>query len=289
MATQFEFRLIDGDSPDGELEADQLIAIVQGLKEVATKLGRAETDAEPVGRPSKRTQHVARLTIGLAPGSTKVLVRRADVDEDALPIEVAEETGFDERFQAIVESIADDERPAWVTDTLAVAAGNLRTALESAAPTVEFTAGDRASKTFQTKETHRETWRAAEAPPPSESITFVGRLRVVNLDTHRLQVTDDVGNKVALPNVTNDAVVGRLLGGYVEVVGTPERDAKGKLSQLHDVVIQAARPLADCITLGAREPVSLADILASAPGPELGGVPGLTEEEAESFMKAIGL
>jgi len=55
MTTQFEFRLMGVSAPDGELEADQLIAIVASLKEIATKIGRIETDAERVGRAPKRT------------------------------------------------------------------------------------------------------------------------------------------------------------------------------------------------------------------------------------------
>lgn len=289
MATQFEFRLIDGNAPEGELEADQLIAIVQGLKEVATKLGRAETDAEVVGRPSKRTQRVARLSIGLAPGSTKVLVRRAEIDEDVLPIELDEERAFDEKFQAIVESIAVDERPGWVTDTLAIAAGKLRSALEDAAPTVEFRAGEQVRRTFKTTDTHKETWHAIDLQPEAETVAFVGRLRAVNLDTHRLQVTDDVGNRVALPNVVNDAAVGRLLGDYVTVVGTPERDSKGRLSQIHEAIVEAAPLLPAGVGLGVPEPVSLEDVLASAPGPNFGGIHGLTDDEADAFLDALGL
>lgn len=289
MATQFELRLIDGDAPAGELEADHLIAIVQSLKELATKLGRAETDAEPVGRPARRTQRVATLSIGLAPGSTRVLVRRSKVDEAALPIELAEELAFDEKFQAIVESIAADERPAWVSDTVAMAVSSLRAALEVAAPVVEFTAGGKTRTTFRTNETHRETWKSADAERQGEAVTFVGRLRAVNLDTHRLQVTDDVGNKVALPNVGNDATVGHLLDAYVEVVGTPERDARGRLAQLHDVEIKPAPQIPAGVGVGVRRAVPLNEILATARGPEPGGIPDLTEEEALSFLTAIGV
>jgi len=289
MPTQFEFRLIDGNAPEGELEADQLIAIVMSLKEVATKLGRAETDAEAVGRPSKRTQRVAKLSIGLAPGSTKVLVRRAEIDDDALPIELDEERAFDEKFQAIVESIAADERPGWITDTLAIAAGKLRAALEDAAPTVEFKAGEQVHRTFKTVDTHKETWNAIDLKPEAEAVAFVGRLRAVNLDTHRLHVTDDVGNRVALPNVVNDAAVGRLLGDYVTVVGTPERDSKGRLTQIHQAMVEAAPLLPSSVRLGVPEPVSLEDILASAPGPRFGGINGLTDDEADAFLDALGL
>lgn len=283
--TQFEFRLVDGQAPDGELEADHLIAIVQSLKEIATKLSRSETDAEAVGRPSKRTQRVAKLTIGMAPGSTRVLVRRAD-GQDALDFDLDEEKSFDEKFQAVVESIAIDERPEWVTDTLAVAAGELRAALEKAAPSVEFSVDQRVLRTFRTAETRRETWKVSEGPTDSKTITFVGRLRAVNLDTHRFQVTDDIGNRVGLPNVDNDLQVGHLVGGYVQVVGAPEHDSKGRLVQIHKVAISAAAPIPG--TMGLRDPASLDDILAAASGPEFGAVPGLTDEEAEGYLRAIG-
>lgn len=286
MATQFEFRLIDGSAPDGELEADQLIAIVQSLKELATKIGRAETDADDVGRPPKRTQRVARLTIGLAAGSTRLLARRADEDE-ALDFDLEEEAAFDRKFEAIVESIAADERPEWMADTLAAAAGELRNSLEKAAPTVEFKVGGQLRRTFRTAETRKETWAPRAEEPTSQAVTFVGRLRAVNLDTHRLQVTDDVGNKVGLPNVTHDAAVGSLLGKYVTIVGTPELDARGRLAQIHGATIEAAGAVPGGI--GIRDVVSLDDLLESAPGVELGAIPGLTDDEAMSYLKAIGL
>lgn len=284
MSTQFEFRLIDAPAPSGELEADQLIALAQSLKEVATKLSRAETGAERVGRPSVRTQRVARLTIGLAPGSTRVLVRRAE-DADALPFDVDEERAFDEKFEAIVESIALDERPSWVTETLAIAAGELRTALERAAPTVEFRVGGKLKRSFSTRETRRQTWRPADVGD-EEAVTFVGQLRVVNLDTQRLQVTDDRGNKVALLNVVNTDRVGALLGQYVSVIGSPDRDERGKLSQIRDAVISPAATMP--VTLGARPPFPLEAILANARGPQAGPLPGITPQEADDFMRAMG-
>ena len=73
MSAQFEFHLKGAKAPEGELDADHLLAIVTSLKEVATKIGRAETDAEPVGRAPKRVHRVAKLLIGLAPGSTTFL------------------------------------------------------------------------------------------------------------------------------------------------------------------------------------------------------------------------
>lgn len=288
MSKQFELRLIDGNAPAGELEAEDLIAIVRSLKDVAVKLGRVETAAQAVGRPPRRTQQAARLAVGLAQGSTRVLIRR--VDECSLPIEMPYDSAIDEKFQEIIESIAADRRPAWVSDTLAGAANDLRSALAAAAPLVEFSADGEVRSVFRTKETRKETWQANHSSPyHQEPITFIGLLRAVNLDTHRLQVTDDRGNKVALPNVADDALIGPLLGSYVKVVGVPSFDASGKLSQLNDVVIEPDAPLPAGITKDARKRTTLEEILAAAPGPSPSGLADLTDEETLSFLTAIGL
>lgn len=285
MAKQFEFRLIDASAPSGQLEADDLIALVQSLKEVATKLGRDETEAELVGRPTKRTQRLAKLNIGLAPGSTRVLLQRTAAGDDALDFDLDEERSFDERFEAIVRSIAGDTRPEWVSGPLSIAAGKLRAALAHAATKVEFTVDGQAKQRFSTDATHRQTW-LAEDSLDDQMVHFVGQLRAVNLDSHRLQVTDDVGNRVALVDVADDAQAGRLLGRYVSVVGSPERDAKGRLSHIHRPVIDAAPAPPGAV--GVRNVVPLDQILSRAEGPVAGGISDLTEAEASAFLEAIG-
>lgn len=285
MAKQFEFRLIDGSAPSGQLEADDLIALVQSLKEIATKLGREETEAELIGRPSKRTHRLARLNIGLAPGSTRVFLQRISSGSGALDFDVDEELSFDARFEEIVSSIAEDTRPQWISAPLAIAAGNLRTALARVAPRVEFAVDGRVSQQFATGETHKRTWLPDDASD-TEMVSFVGRLRAVNLDSHRLQVTDDVGNRVALVDVADDARAGRLLGEYVAVFGSPVRDARGRLSQIHHPTIEPASVPPGFAS--ARAPVSLDAILASAEGPRPEGIPDLTHDEAAAFLDAIG-
>jgi hypothetical protein len=285
MTTQFEFRLIGASAPDGELEAEQLLAIVTSLKEIATKIGRVETDAEPVGRAPKRTQRVAKLTIGLAPGSTSVLARRTGAG-GALDFDLVDEQSFDEKFAALVESIALDQRPSWVGDSLSLAAADLTAALQQAAPEVEFKVAGEMRRRFKTEQTHRETWRV-DPTSSSDSITFAGRLYAVNLNTHRLQVQDDVGHQVALPKVSNDAEVSWLIGSYVAVTGAPERDTRGRLTHIHDAAVVAAPdPLGGDVVPAA---VSLDEILASAPGIEPGGIEGLTDSEFDSFFAAMGL
>lgn len=285
MSTQFELHLKGANAPEGELDADHLLAIVQSLKEIATKIGRVETDAGPVGRAPKRVQRVAKLLIGLAPGSTRVFARRAGPGRDSLDFDLADEQAFDEKFQSLVESIALDRRPDWVGDSLALAAADLTAALQQAAPEVEFKVDGQARRTFKTVEVHRETWRVFTAQSP-ESVTFVGRLYAVNLNTHRLQVQDDIGHQIALPKVLDDAGAGRLLGSYVAVTGSPERDARGALTHIHDATVDAAPdPLGGAV---GPDVVSLDEILRSAPGPEPSGGIDLTDEEYASFLAAMG-
>lgn len=286
MSTQFEFHLKGASAPAGELEADHLLAIVQSLKEVATTIGRAETDAQPLGRAPRRVRRVAGLTIGLLPGSTTVLARRAGPGPDALDFDLADEEAFDRTFTSLVESIADDSRPDWVDDSLSRAASGLAVALQHAAPEVEFWVDGETRRAFKTAEVHRQTWQV-EAAASWREVTFVGRLYAVNLNTHRLQVQDDVGHQVALPDVSDDAGAAKLLGSYVTVTGAAERDARGQLTRIREARLEPAPdPLSG---RAVPDRVSVEDVLASAPGVEPGGVIDLTDEEADAFFEAMGL
>ena len=283
ISTQFEVRLIGASAPDGELEADQLLAIVASLKEIATKIGRVETDAEPLGRAPKRTRRVARLTIGLAPGSTTVLARRTGTT-DALDIDLADAEAFDEKFADLVESIALDERPPWVGDSLSRAAAELTTALQQAASEVEFSVSGQVRGRFRTKATRRETW-LVDSDPGTDTITYVGKLYAVNLETHRLLVLDDVGNRVALPEVIDDVEASKLIGTHVMVTGLPSRDASGRLQRIDNSRVVAAPDPLD----GASVPdaVPLEEILKSAPGPDPDGGIDMSDEEFAEFFKAV--
>ncbi|WP_415972522.1 hypothetical protein [Rhodococcus sp. 077-4] len=286
MTTQFEFRLSGSDAPEGELDADDLIALVQSLKSVAMNIGRSETDADPLGRAPARVHRVANLVVGLAPGSTRLLVRRAGAGPDALDFDLADEEAFDAKFAQLVESIGLDHRPDWVSDSLSHAAGELASALRRAAPEVEFKAGGLTRQAFTTTALRPETWEVATSLS-IELSTFVGRLYSANLHTHRFQVEDDVGNQVALPDVADDSELGPLLGRHVTVTGTPEVGADGQLKRLLNSRI-AALPESVAET-GVSDAVPLGDILADAPGIEPGGIDGVSNDEADAFFAALGL
>ncbi len=284
--TQFEFRLIGAESPQGQIDVDDVVAILQKLQELATKVGRIETGAEERGRPSKNVKRVAKLRlVGLRAGSTVIEVQRVR-DEDKLTFNLEDEVGFDARFADIIDAIGADTRPATVTNAIAETAADLVVALQKAAPEIEFSTAGVLRRAFKTAETHRETWRSTLNEGAQESVTVVGRLYAVNLKSHRLQVQDDLGNEFALPKVENDALLGHLLGAYVSVTGVPEKDSRGRVSEIHGAVIELAPQFAESPRV--RESVSLDDILATSPGPAAGGIPGLREDEANAFFKALG-
>ncbi|AMY53631.1 hypothetical protein [Rhodococcoides fascians] len=283
--TQFEFRLKNIDAPEGELDADQLIALVQSLKAVAMNIGRIETDADRLGRAPARVHRVANLVVGLAPGSTRLLVRRAGAGSTALEFDLADERAFDDKFERLVMSIGLDERPDWVSDSLSNAAGALAAALRHAAPEVEFKADGQLRQAFTTAELRSATWELPTEVSSAPTV-FVGRLYSANLHTHRLQVQDDVGNQIALPGVAENEEVGPLLGRYVMVTGSPESGADGRVRRLLNATIVA---LPDPIAPGLPEPASLGEILVGAAGLEPGGIDGVSDDEADAFFGAIGL
>lgn len=283
MAMQFDVRLSGHGAPDGELDADDLVALVESLREVASKIGRVETRAHPAGRPPSRTRRVARLMVGLAAGSTTVRVHRAGLP-GALDFELAEERMFDETFAGLVDGIARNHRPAWVGDPLALATAHLVSALRQAAPRVEF-AVDRVSRgAVETASLHRDLWQVPLRAGPEE-VSVVGRLYSANLHSHRFRLEDAVGTRIVLPSVVDDSAAARLLDALVVAVGVPEYDADGGIAAIRNATIS---PAADVSVTGlVPSGVPIEEILASAPGPGLEHALDLTDEEFDSFLRAV--
>lgn len=285
MNTRFEFRLVDADAPAGEIDVDDVVAILQRLQELATRVGRIETQAAERGRPARVLTEVAKLRLaGLRSGSTVIEVKRVE-DDERLDFDLAHEAGFDARFAEIIEAIGDDVRPSWASDAIAETAGELVGALRKAAPRIEFAAGGRLRRTFDTATIHRETWRSPAVRAEQSAVEVIGRLYAVNLKSHRLQVQDDLGNEFALPNVADDDAAAALIGRYVSVYGRPERDSRGRIAHILNATIEEAPALPG--SPGTREAVPLEAILASAPGPQPGGIAGLTDAEVDAFLEML--
>lgn len=284
---QFDVRLIGAGAPEGELEADDLLALVESLKELASKIGRVETMAHQVGRVPQRTRRVARLMVGLAPGSTTVRVHRAGTP-DALDFESEEETAFDETLAALFESIARNDRPHWVGDPLALATAHLVSALQQAAQHVEFSVDGRTHGSVATRSLRRDLWQAPRRQG-SDRVEVTGRLYSANLHTHRFRLEDAAGSRIDLSSVVDDTAVARLLDSIVVAVGVPEYDSDGGLVSVRNASVSGmgdslVDPLAGALVPSV---VPLEEILASAPGPDPGHAIALSDDEFDSFLRAV--
>ena len=279
MTTSFSLRLIDAPVPEGQIDVDDAVAILGKLQELSTRIARVETDAASRGRPDRSVDRAGRLRlISIHSGSTVIDVERV-VDGEALELELDDERRTAERFAEIIDAIGDDRRPPEVSDSIAATAADLVGALKRAAPRIEFSVNGRIRRRFDTAGIHRETWQGS-AESAGRTTTIVGRLVVGNLKSHRFQVQDDVGNEYGLPLVDNDDEVGPLLGSYVRVTGVPDADSR---------IIRDAKVTRTRDTVAATVPgtVTLSTILASAPGPEMGGIRGLGDAEAAEFLRAL--
>lgn len=285
MAKRFEFRFIDAGVPDGLLAAEHLIALVQGLKELATKLSRTETHAETLGRPNSHTKQIATLQIGLAAGSTTLIAQRAQLDE-ALEFDIEEEAGFDLKLQESITGIAVNHRPEWMTDTQADTAENLRKTFARVSPTLEFFVDGDKIQSFNTRETISSVWEQTVLSA-EEPIVFYGELRAANLNSKQLHVRDDIGHAVQLPEIENPKLFRHLLGEYVAVTGEALRDQSGRITKIVNAEIQ---PLDAFPTGTSKPPVRSAGEIIKGSEPQAAFVPfDFTADESDAFLEAMGL
>lgn len=284
MSEQFEFRLVGAEADSGEIDSTSLISLLSGLQDVASAIGRQITDAGRHGRLPRKTAELTKLVVSLKPGSTILEFRRAS-DPNALSFDSADELSFDDRFEEILEGISKNELPHWSDSLVAKSSRNLVGALRSVAPRYEFKAGGRTRAIVDTASLTPTDWGVSEDTFGVDAVEFTGTLFAVNLKTHRLQVRDDVGNEVALPDVQNDSDLGRYLNSKVTAKGLAEFGADGSVNRIVDAIVMPAVSINDII---GTVPITTAGALVEQNHrPEFGDLE-LTDSEAEAFFDAIG-
>ena len=141
-----------------------------------------------------------------------------------------------------MDGFATARRPAFASDTVAEAAGDLAVALGQAATEVHIVVGPRPPVRLTSASLERGVWTST-SDEYGEEASMRGELRAVDLDSSRFRLVDDVGNKIELEHVEDATSVAGLVGTRVEAVGryVPVRGAKR--ARLSDVVItQAVAP-----------------------------------------------
>lgn len=282
MAKDIELRLMGASVPDGEIALKDLAALVDALQELTTRIGREVVHTPGPGRTKKFIEQFAQLRLrSIQSGSTVLTFGKGSTDK--LDVDPSEEQLADDRFWQIVEAIANDHRPDWVTELIAESAGRLVDALQAAAPRALLRASARRPVEIESARIHRQTW-AVRRHLTDTATTAAGRLEKVDLRSHEFRVRDDVGHAVDLKHVDEDVTAARLVGQWVRAWGQGVLSPSGRLVALEQATVEeVSDPAAEF--LDQRVP-GLDEILSSASGPDRHGGIDLTDEEFAEFLEA---
>ncbi len=284
-------RLIGADFPDGEIPLDHLAAISSATQQLATRLARAAEDRGGAGRSSRRIEEGVRLLfVGIESGSTGLLFA-APPDAPRLDLGGPSDAAVDRALDRIADGVeADGELPGPFDGPAADALRDWFESVGAAAREAEIEVGVRSSPARRVRFDPSERLAALEPRPETRRpITVEGVLYAVNLHSRRFIVEDDLGASLAV--VVPEAVEHRaalLLDQRVRVEGVGEYLADGKL---RSVVANVVRPAVSAIDSSPFWESDTPELLAGSPSPpsldEL-AVPGLTESDAERFLRTIG-
>lgn len=166
MTREFEIRLLDHDSPDGELLAADALALISSFKDVAYRLTRSIADRPGLGRTDAVLEELATVRVGLRPGSTRVVFVVGDAG--ALVDPLAQQV--DEAFWSIVDSLDSNERPEAISDSVAESVDRLVVALQKAAPRAEILVPGHRPKLLVTRGLSRLPWQQATPESADETL-----------------------------------------------------------------------------------------------------------------------
>lgn len=283
MIRDIELALLGAPAPNGEIPVKDLAALAGALQELATRIARDVVSASGPGRSKQFVEEFVELRLrAVEAGSTVLRFAKGPVGK--LDVDLPEEAAVDDRFWEVLEGIAEDRRPDSVTELVMESAGRLLSALKAAAPEAVFAAPTRTPVRVLGEATHLETW-AQSRTQAGGTTSFAGWLEKVDLRSHEFRLRDDVGNRVRLSRVVDDAAAAKLVGQWVWAEGHGVKDRSGRVVALENAtVFVIADPAADYL---GRRVVSIDEILASAPRPDIDGGIDLSDEEVAEFLRAI--
>lgn len=283
MAKDIEMHLVDAPVRDGEIVVKDLAALTTALQELTTRIGREVINTPGPGRTKQFMEEFAQLRLrGIEAGSTLLVFSKGPTDK--LDVDLPEQRIADDRFWEIVQAIAEDQRPDWVTDLIAESAGKFVDALRAAAPRAVLRGPSRDHVAIDSAHVHAETWTSKRLQTGTV-MTAKGRLEKVDLHSHEFRVRDDVGQAVDLKHVEDDASVAQLVGQWVVARGAGILLSSGRLVALDNAIIE---PVTDPVSsMPGSIATDLRSILASAPGPDPEGGVDVSDEEFDAFLEAL--
>jgi hypothetical protein len=289
-----ELHLSGLNAPAGTISLGDLAPLAAGLQLLTTRIARDLHGHTGPGRVVAPIEEIARLRLGaVRDGSTTLLLSAGD---DTLPIEHPVETETFDKFWQVLAGLGEGRRPSWVTPPVAQAALDLAGAL-SIARSVEFR-GARAGRSrpavyLASSSVDRTAWRMHDDEPDRLSgVTVSGVLDLVDLRRRTFRIRDDVGHDITLVDVENATEAGSLVGQRVAANGEAILGDRGQILQVRSAIVESTAVPTDWTATGRTESgtVTLMRALAEAvsrPGPSIGGIDGITDDDVDEFLTVL--
>ncbi len=189
-----------------------------------------------------------------------------------------------DRMHDVLDGMASDTVPAWVTPLIGEAAVEMLEALTRTADECEIRSKRwRQPVRFHPARASRSVWARTGDPSPTHKGREVsGMLEAVDLKPPgRFRLRDDVGNAIPLERVTNVEEASGLVGTRVTAVGDASLGPQGRVLRVTDAQVSAVQ-----MPDWALAPHAGTAVLAAST-PPIGGVEGVTGEEVDDFLALI--
>lgn len=277
----YEIRLIDHDSDDGEILFEDLDRIGAAVKDTIYRLTREAADRSGPGRAPADVERLGSVRVGLAAGSTRLRFRIGD--RHALSVDPLADD-VDTAFWGIVEGLRDNRKPQSLGDSVTAAVSDLAVALRKAAPKVEFSVPGHGKVAIVSAALDPSIWSSA-LPVINLDAVVHGRLEMVDLKSAAFRLVDAVGNAIDLRSVQNPTEASALIGRQVTATGPLWRGSGAKHDRMESPSVTAAASLDERFNVDAQP--SLDELIARAhQSPEPSAI-DLTDDELDEFLAAI--
>lgn len=159
---EIELRMYGQADPPGELRADAAARVGEALQDVILRLTREAANAAGLGRPPRVLEQLGEVRLaGVTQGSTRLIFRLGDPSAlDVDPLSGA----TDRMFTELVTGIAQNRRPAFVTETIAEATARFVASLQKASPQTDVTLSGRTVARLETGRVDRRCGNSRRGP-----------------------------------------------------------------------------------------------------------------------------
>jgi hypothetical protein len=206
-------------------------------------------------------------------GEVETLMERPDLEQ------------LKPRMWEVLDGVRNNRVPTWASELVVDATHRLISASQRISPR-QVVEGFGNADYLEWRDSHVDAslWTLLGAEQSRLEVTVVGRLEKVDLADYTFRIVDDVGTKIKLRRVIDAEVVAHLVGSRVVASGIATLDRSGAPTEVRDAALSPYEPVIGW------EPATgpdLADLIRSRPGPSVGGIDGVTDDDLAAFLDEI--